>query len=183
VHLALSKNPSILPAGVLTVTQFGADVDALGAAQATTLMRTPVAYPKRDALLFRVVSNLDFALACVQWLVDAEGDPDAARAIAENVGMTTVGRRVTGKNALTAKKSKKVVHGVDVFARKTYARESFKWGYSIDGGRTWIDAMTTTQARTTLGPFTPGMTLLIRSRSVGKTGLSNWSDPITFIVT
>ncbi len=119
----------------------------------------------------------------MQWLVDAEGDPSAARAIAEKAGMTTVSRRASSKNFLTAKKSKKVVHGIDVFARKTWSRETFTWAYSIDGGRTWIDAPPTTQARTTLGPFTPGLTVMIRYRGVTKTGLSDWSDPVTCIAT
>jgi hypothetical protein len=97
--------------------------------------------------------------------------------------MTTTGKRNRSTPELKARQSKTRVHGIDVWARVTHTRQSHGWQYSIDGGRTWIGVAMTTQAKTTLGPFTPGLGVMIRHRAFDSTGASDWSDPITIIVT
>jgi hypothetical protein len=183
VYAAMTKYPSYFPTALLTLAQFGADIDALARAESKALNRTQVAYSDRDAALVRVIVDLDFIRAWVQWLADNESDPAAAVVIAEQAGMTTIGRRASVPKGLRLKKSKKRVHGIDAFVTRNAARDTYHWAYSIDGGRTWIDALPTSQARATFGPFTPGMTVAIRYRAVTTAGVGNWSDPVSIIVT
>jgi hypothetical protein len=183
VHHSMSLEPTLFSTILLLLPlkQFGADVAALETAQAASLMRGKVAFDVRDAALFKVIADLDLLCACVQWLVDM--DPANGPTLAEKAGMTTTGKRMVALNSLRAKKSKTRPHGIDVFARKTANHEQHDWAYSIDGGRTWIPRPASLQTRITLGPFTPGLTVLIRHRSTTASGPGNWSDPISFIVT
>ena len=51
-----------------------------------------------------------------------------------------------------------------------------------DGGKTWVDAPPTLQAKMTIGGLPAGVTVLFRYRAVTKTGADDWSAPITFAV-
>jgi hypothetical protein len=59
---------------------------------------------------------------------------------------------------------------------------SYEWQYSVDGGKTWVVAPVTLQAKTTILGLTPGATVTFRYRGVTKTGDGDWSQLITFIV-
>ena len=56
---------------------------------------------------------------------------------------------------------------------------------SADGGKTWVEACISTQARRiVLGNLTPGTTYLVRARAVGgSTGASNWTNPDSIMST
>ena len=53
------------------------------------------------------------------------------------------------------------------------------WQYSADGGKTWIDLPQTTKAVTTLASLTPGVSVTVRQRALTKTGMGDWSQPVT----
>jgi hypothetical protein len=61
-------------------------------------------------------------------------------------------------------------------------RASYEWQYSTDGGKTWVMAPSTLQAKTTVTGLTPGATVDFRYRPVTKTGEGNWSQTVQLIV-
>ena len=61
-------------------------------------------------------------------------------------------------------------------------RASYEWEYSTDGGKTWVFAPPTLQAKTTVSGLTPGATVQFRYRPVTKTGEADWSAPVPLIV-
>jgi len=56
------------------------------------------------------------------------------------------------------------------------------WQYSTDGGKTWVDASETLQAKTTVTGLSAGTTIQFRYRSVLKGGASDWSAPLSMVV-
>ena len=62
------------------------------------------------------------------------------------------------------------------------ARSSYEWEYSSDGGKTWVTAPVTLQARTLVSGLAVGATVLFRYRPVTKAGEGNWSQPIALVV-
>ena len=57
-------------------------------------------------------------------------------------------------------------------------RSTHEWQSSIDG-KTWVDMPPTMQGKTTATGFTPGTTVYFRHRTLTKSGLSDWSQPIS----
>ena len=57
--------------------------------------------------------------------------------------------------------------------------KSFQIQSSTDGGKTWIEAGISTQARRfVLANLVPGTTYAVRARAIGgSTGASSWSGP------
>ena len=113
----------------------------------------------------------------------ADGDPTNAAAIANSAGMEV--RKtplVTKKNAVNVKKAP--LSGSIVVTAKvgTKKKQAHQWEYSIDGGKTWVDAPPTTQAKTTIIGLTPGVTVSVRHRAITGLGLDPWTDPATFVV-
>ena len=130
----LRDHPELCPVPILSVTQFEAYVDALAAAEVAAEIGGPATHDRRDVAHFKVVAGLDFIRAHVQWLAD--NDRENVAVYAARAGMTTSGKRNRSYPPLTAKKSKTMVHGIDVTALVTHSRQTHQWLYSIDGGRT-----------------------------------------------
>jgi len=61
-------------------------------------------------------------------------------------------------------------------------RASYEWQYSTDGGKTWVLAPVTLQAKTTIVGLTPGATVQFRYRPVTKVGEGDWSQTIVLLV-
>ena len=61
-------------------------------------------------------------------------------------------------------------------------RAAYEWDYSLDGGKTWQQAPSTMQARTTVNGLTPGATVQFRYRPLTKVGEGNWSQPVSLVV-
>jgi hypothetical protein len=67
-------------------------------------------------------------------------------------------------------------------ARSAGARASYEWQYSTDGGKTWLQAPATLQAKTTVVGLTAGATVQFRYRAVTKTGEGDWSQTLVLLV-
>ncbi|HEX8792341.1 MAG TPA: fibronectin type III domain-containing protein [Polyangiaceae bacterium] len=61
-------------------------------------------------------------------------------------------------------------------------RASYEWQYSTDGGKTWVFASVTLQAKAIIVGLTPGATVQFRYRPVLKTGEGDWSQTVVLIV-
>ena len=60
---------------------------------------------------------------------------------------------------------------------------SVNWRYSVDGGKTWLDAGQTGVAHTTIPDLTPGILTLFSNQRVLASTVEGWSDPISLMVT
>jgi len=102
-----------------------------------------------------------------------EGDLDA---------FTTLRKKGTAhKNDLAT--SQKVTSVVEVAAKAVKGGRSYEWQYSTDGGKTWIGVQPTTQAKVSIPNLQPGVVTQFRQRAVTKSGPTDWSNPVTTIVT
>jgi len=61
-------------------------------------------------------------------------------------------------------------------------RASYEWEYSTDGGKTWIAAPPSLQAKTVVTGLPAGNALQFRYRTVTKTGAADWSASVTLLV-
>lgn len=63
--------------------------------------------------------------------------------------------------------------------------KSYQVQVSLDGGKTWVEACLSTQARRiVLQGLTPGTTYAVRARAIGgSTGASNWTGPSSIMST
>ena len=61
-------------------------------------------------------------------------------------------------------------------------RASYEWQSSADGGKTWVAAPSTLQAKTTVIGLAAGTTVQFRYRAVTKDGEGDWSQPVSLLV-
>jgi hypothetical protein len=61
-------------------------------------------------------------------------------------------------------------------------RATYEWEWSVDGGKTRNAAPKTLHAKTTIVGLPVGTYVPFRYRAVTKTGVGDWSDPITVLV-
>jgi hypothetical protein len=69
-----------------------------------------------------------------------------------------------------------------LMARSAGPRASYEWQYSTDGGKTWVLAPVTMQAKTTVFGLTPGASVVFRYKPVTLAGEGDWSQPVTLII-
>ena len=72
---------------------------------------------------------------------------------------------------------------VDVVAKATRGAVANEWQLSHDGGKTWVDLPPTAQASTVVRDLALATTVMFRQRVLTRTGLSDWGDPFTLLVT
>lgn len=71
------------------------------------------------------------------------------------------------------------VSGVAVIvAPSAGARSSYEWQYSPDGGKTWVTAPPTVQAKTSVSGLATGTSVEFKYRAVTKDGAGDWSAPV-----
>ena len=110
---------------------------------------------------------LEVLKAYVQSVADAT--PENAISIIESSG-------------LALRKTTTLSGSVKLTAPLAGRRAAYRWQYSTDGGKTWVDASETLQAKTTVTGLPVGTTVQFRYRSVIKGGASDWSAPLSMVV-
>lgn len=173
---AVSNAKTTFPTPTPPLTQLTNDVNAFDTAQTSALTHAKGAVQARNAAMAVVIADLDQLRAYVQTVADA--DPSNALAIAHSAGMDLRKTKTTSKNDLNAKPGK-VSGSIAVSARVAGVRSSHEWQYSTDGGKTWISAPSSLQAKTTLTGFTPLTAVMVRHCAVTKAGPQDWSQPVT----
>jgi hypothetical protein len=113
--------------------------------------------------------------------VIASANPAQAATIAADAGMHLAKTGAHTKSDLAVKP--KVSGTVQVVAKAIKGARAHEWQYSVDGGKTWIDVPATTAATCTITGLTPGVTVSYRHRPITKTGLGDWSQAVTAVVT
>lgn len=67
-------------------------------------------------------------------------------------------------------------------ARAISRRASYEWQWSRDAGKTWNEAPSTLQAKTTISGLPVAVACQFRFRAVTRTGEGDWSQVVTLLV-
>jgi hypothetical protein len=170
---AYFANPSPTLAAITT------DLDDLQIAEAAAISRVKGAVAARNEKRKALVASLQQLRAYIQSVADA--DEGNGPAIIESAGLA-VRKRTTRKARVFAAKPGLTTGVVKVVAASAGHRASYEWQYSIDGGKTWILAPVTLQAKTTIAGLTPGAVVQFRYRAVTKAGEPDWSATVSLAV-
>ena len=177
VH-AMQASSKLFPSPTPSFAQALADITALTDAE-TALKNRLGTRAVRDDKLSIVVADMNQYHAYVQQLANAT--PSQAQLIADGA---SVSLRKTGSHPKSDLAVKQTVSGtVKLLAKSVKGARAHNWQYSTDGGKTWIDAPQTTKSETTITGLTPGVSVMYRHRALATTGLGDWSQPVTALVT
>ena len=174
----MMANPSF-PNPTPTLAAVTATIDDLQVAETAALARTKGAVATRNDKRAALVLLLKQLRGYIQTTADASVENGAA--IIESAGAAV--RKTPARRARAfAAKAGAVSGTVKVMATAASRRASYEWHYSADGGKTWISARSTLQARTTIAGLASASTVQFRYRAVTKTGEGDWSQPTSLMV-
>jgi hypothetical protein len=174
----MTGNPSF-PTVVPSLVTITAAINDLQSAEATTLNRTKGAVVTRNEKRTALVSLLQQLKGYIQTTADANLENGAS--IITSAGVD-VRKTVVRSPRVFAAKPGDVTGTAKLIAASAGHRASYEWEYSLDGGKTWVTAPVTLQAKTTVSGLTAGTTVQFRYRPVTKTGEGNWTQPVSLLV-
>jgi hypothetical protein len=174
----ITGNPHF-PSPVPTPAAITKATDDLQVAEAAVLTRVKGAVPVRNQKRAALVTLLDQLRGYVQTVADA--DPVNSTAIVESSGLV-IRKTTPRKPHVFTAKAGAVTGTAKLVAPFAGPRASYEWQTSADGGKTWIPASATIQAKTTIAGLVPGATVQFRYRAVTRAGEGNWSEPVSLIV-
>ena len=175
---AMTNNPTF-PTPNPPLTAVSGAVNALQAAETAALTRATGTVATRNEKRATLVALLELLRGYVQSVADAS--PENAISIIESSGLALRKTTVRAPRVFAAKAT--TLSGtVKLIAPLAGRRAAYRWQYSTDGGKTWVDASETLQAKTTVTGLPVGTTVQFRYRSVIKGGASDWSAPLSMVV-
>jgi hypothetical protein len=174
----MTANPSF-PNPTPSLAAVTQAIDDLQNAETATLARTKGAATTRNDKRAALVVLLQELRGYLQVTANASADNGAS--IIESAGVA-VRKAPTRRARAFAAKPGAVSGSAKVVAVSAGRRASYEWQYSIDGGKTWIAAPVTLQAKTTIAGFAPGATAQFRFRAVTKTGEGDWSQTASLVI-
>ena len=174
----MTANPSF-PNPTPSLAVLTVAIDDLQVAEAAALARTKGAVATRNDKRTALVLLLRQLRGHVQTVADASAENGAA--VIASAGLAV--RKTPAHRAhVFAAKPGAVSGSAKLVATTAARRASYEWQYSTDGGKTWVIAPATLQAKTTIAGFVPGSTVLFKSRPVTRTGEGDWSQPISLVI-
>jgi hypothetical protein len=175
---AMTGNPSY-PSPAPTLATVTAAITALEAAETATLARTRGSVPVRNEKRLALVMLLRQLRGYIQTVADA--NPDTAVSVIESAGVGV--RKATARKPRVFEVKPGAVSGsAELVAALASRRASYEWETSTDGGKTWVLARSTLQAKATVTGLTPGAVVQFRYRPVTKAGEGDWSQPLSLVV-
>jgi hypothetical protein len=178
VQSGLNNNPhfplpdSIIAAFIAALGNYSATVTA-----AQTRAKGTIA--ARNAAKVVFVGALHALLARVQQVADA--NPENAEAIITSTNLSV--RKVAIRQKQTFEVKPGTVSGaVHVTAQSAGPRACYEWQYSLDAGKTWVQAPNTMQAKTTIVGLPVATVVEFRYRVTTKLGMGDWSLPTSILV-
>jgi len=111
----------------------------------------------------------------------ADADPLNGAAIIQSSGFS-LKQTPTRKPRVFAAKPGAVSGSVEVTAATAAKRASYEWQYSVDGGKTWIEAPPSMRSKTTIVGLPIAVSVQLRSRPVTKAGPGDWTQPLAIVV-
>jgi hypothetical protein len=178
IAAAMTNNPSF-PSPVPAPPTIATAVAALHAAETTALARTKGAVADRNDKRAALVTLLKQVLPYVQTVANA--DIETAATVIQSAGIA-VKKVAVRKPRVFAAEQGGMTGSAKLVAASAGRRASYEWQYSVDGGKTWVIAPASLQAKTTVAGLTPGATVEFRYRAVTKIGEGNWSQTVQLIV-
>jgi hypothetical protein len=167
--------PNPVPA-LATVTEA---INELQAAETAALARTKGAVATRNEKRTALVQLLQQVRGGIQTVADANVENSGS--IIQSAGIAV--RKTPLRHPRVFAATPGAVSGsAKLVAASAARRASYEWQYSTDGGKTWLVAPSTLQAKTTVPGLTPGATVEFKYRPVTKTGEGDWSQPQSLIV-
>ncbi|HEX8796641.1 MAG TPA: hypothetical protein VF765_37075 [Polyangiaceae bacterium] len=177
--LAAMTNNAYFPTPVPALALIAAALTALQSGEAQALSRLKGAVVARNDKKAALVALMQQLRSYIQTTADA--DPENSAAIIRSSGLP-VKRIPVHKPRVFNVEPGAVSGSVEMVAATAARRASYVWGYSIDGGKTWIEVGPTLQAKTSVTALPVGTTVQFRYRAVTRTGAADWSQPISFLV-
>ena len=178
VATAMTGNPSF-PTPTPTLAAVTAGITALQQAEALALARTKGAAEARNNKRADLVTLLQQLRGYIQTVADA--DVETAATVIRSAGIAV--RKTPVRKPRVFEAVQGAASGsAKLLAASAGRRASYEWQYSTDGGKTWVIAPATLQAKTTVTGLTPGATVEFRYRPVTKAGEGNWSQTVQLIV-
>ena len=178
VVAAMTDNPHFpTPEPALAVVS--AAITALQTAETAVLSRLKGTVVVRNDRREALVTLMGELRNYVQKVADADRENGAA--IIQSAGLP-VREEKAQKARVFAAEPGAVSGSVDVFAAIAARRASYEWQYSVDGGKTWIDAAPSLQARTTIVGLPAAASVQFRYRAIIKSGPGDWSRPLAVVV-
>jgi hypothetical protein len=168
--------PSPVPALSVVTTA----TNELQNAETAALARTHGAVAIRNEKRTTLIALLQQLKAYVQSVAD--GNIENGASIIESAGIAVKKAAVRKPRVFDAVPG--AVSGtVKLVAASAGPRSSYEWQYSTDGGKTWVTAALSIQAKATVPGLTPGASVQFRYRPVtAKGGEGDWSQPVTLII-
>jgi hypothetical protein len=154
-------------------------VNGLESAQATTKTRAPGSVAARDTAHKQVTDQVHQLFGYIQQIADA--NPEQAAEIIASAGIKSRTNVPPTKPPFAVNPGP--VSGSARLAMKAAGgRAAYDWEYSLDGGKTWVAATTTVQAKTVISGLPVATSVMFRARAVIKGGAADWGQPITLVV-
>jgi hypothetical protein len=175
---AMTGNPSF-PSPVPTLATVATAIGALHDAETAALARTKGAVQARNDKRAALVTLLQQLRSYIQTVADA--DLETSATVIQSAGIA-VKKTPAHKPRVFDAVQGAISGTVKLVTASAGRRASYEWQYSTDGGKTWVIAPATLQAKTTVTGLTPGATVDFRCRPVIKTGEGNWSQTVQLIV-
>jgi cell pole-organizing protein PopZ len=178
VVTAMTGNPSF-PTPAPTLAEVTAAITALQTAQSAAIARTKGAVTARNDKQTALVSLLQEMKAYIQKTADADAENSAA--VIQSAGVSVKKTPVRRPRVFSAEQG--AISGTaKLVTASAGTRASYEWMYSVDGGKTWVSAPATLQAKTSVTGLTPGATVQFRYLAVTKAGQGDWSAPVSLLV-
>jgi hypothetical protein len=175
---AMTGNPAF-PTPVPPLPKVTAAIDDLQNAETGALTRVKGAVVTRDEKKTALVMLLQQLKGYIQTQADANIENGAS--IIASAGVNVKKPVVRAPRVFDARLGP-VSGTAKLVAPSAGHRASYEWQYSTDGGKTWLLAPVTLQAKTTIVGLAPGATVQFRYRPVSKTGEGDWSQTIVLLV-
>ncbi len=178
IEAAMTNNTNFpLPNAVLA-----AFLTALGkydVAATAAKTRAKGTIPARNAARADYIAALHALRAQVQSVADA--NQENAEAIITSAAMS--GKKTAVHHPRTFEARQRPVSGsVQLLTKSAGPRAAYDWQYSVDGGKTWIDAPSTMQAKTVINGLPAATVVMFRFRVLTRTGKTDWSQPTSLLV-
>jgi hypothetical protein len=174
----MTANPAF-PTPTPALAAVTAAIAALNAAETATLTRLKGAVSTRNAARAALIMLLRQLGSYIQAIADA--DPENGASIIESAGIGIRKTPVRAPRVFNATPGPTTGSAKLVTAAVAH-RASYEWETSTDGGKTWVPAPPTLQARTVVTGLPAGTSVQFRYRAVTKTGGGDWSPPVSLLV-
>ena len=162
-----------------TLAAISAAIADLQTAEAAALSRIKGAAAARNEKRKALVALLQQLRAHIQAVADAD-EPNGP-AIIESAGVA-LRKKPTRRARVFAARQGRISGVATLVAASAGHRASYEWQYSSDGGKTWVTAPVTLQAKTTVAGLVPGATVQFKYRAVTKAGEGDWSEPTSLLI-